>query len=105
MTNGLALIEFYGKGPVFVDKSGEVKLKFSIDKIDEIMSFSEGLAWVRKGKKWGCINKKGEMVIPFEFDDTCKYFSEGLAWVKLNGKWGIIKNPLAKSKTKQEKQD
>jgi hypothetical protein len=36
------------------------------------------------------------MVIPFEFDDTCKYFSEGLAWVKLNGKWGIIKNPLAK---------
>jgi WG containing repeat len=95
MTNGLAIIGFYN-GFGFVDKSGKVVLKFPIDKFDEIMAFSEGLAWVSKGKKWGCINKKGEMVIPFEFDDTCKYFSEGLAWVKLNGKWGIIKNPLAK---------
>jgi hypothetical protein len=96
LTNGLALIGFYGRETVFVDKSGKVVLKFPIDRFDEIMAFSEELAWVKKGKKWGCINKKGEIVIPFEFDDTCKYFSEGLAWVKLNGKWGIIKNPLAK---------
>lgn len=51
--------------------------------------FVEGLAAVRKSKKWGYIDKYGNTVIPFNYDDAYD-FSEGLAAVKLNGKWGFV---------------
>ncbi|WP_291950599.1 WG repeat-containing protein, partial [Campylobacter sp.] len=40
-------------------------------------------------KKWGFINKKGEIVIEPKFDEVWS-FSEGLVRVKLNGKYGFI---------------
>lgn len=69
-------------------------------------SFKEGIAAVaihnESGKlKWGYINTKGEVIIPFEYDggnDANEFgkmedvgdFSEGLAYVCRNGKWGYI---------------
>lgn len=38
---------------------------------------------------WGFIDKNGNEVIPFIYNDT-KIFKEGLAGVKLNNKWGFI---------------
>ena len=38
--------------------------------------FSEGLAFVIKGDKCGCINKIGQLVIPYEFDKECYQFNE-----------------------------
>jgi serine/threonine-protein kinase len=52
-------------------------------------NFSEGLASVIKGVKWGFINTIGELAIPYQFDDADN-FSEGLAQVKRGVKWGFI---------------
>ncbi|BFK01359.1 hypothetical protein F020042I8_39200 [Bacteroides xylanisolvens] len=54
--------------------------------------FAEGLALVSLHNKVGFINKKGEVVIPLEYDNGCS-FSEGLAAVCIesqSSKWGYI---------------
>ena len=48
---------------------------------DEGKDFHEGLAAVRKGGKWGYINKSGVEVIPCQFEEA-RRFSEGLAMVR-----------------------
>jgi hypothetical protein len=44
---------------------------------------------VKKGSKWGFINKAGKAVIPFKLEDTYP-FNEGVAAVKYKGKWGYL---------------
>jgi hypothetical protein len=44
---------------------------------------------VKSSSKWGFINRKGEVIIPIEYEETSQ-FSEGLAAVKKDGKWGFI---------------
>ena len=55
--------------------------------------FHEGFSPVRKlgelGYKWGYLNEKGLVIIPFEYDDA-KPFSDGLAAVKKDKLWGYI---------------
>lgn len=55
----------------------------AIQGYEEIGVFSEGLAAVKKGGKWGYINTKGEIVIPITIDTPygAGRFSEGLAYV------------------------
>lgn len=56
-----------------------------------IGAFGEGFAAVEKNGKWGFIDKKGKVVISFQFDDAhWDGFSEGLAAVKVGDKWGFI---------------
>lgn len=67
---------------------------------DGAMDFSEDLAAVCKGGKWGYIKTSGVTAIPFEFD-SCSYadamgrncafsFRNGLAPACKNGKYGVI---------------
>jgi len=56
---------------------------------DFVNNFSEGLAKVRKGEKYGYIDKTGKEIIPLIYDDAGD-FSEGMARVELNGKYGYI---------------
>ena len=74
------------------------------DKFEYSSSFNEGLAifyiWEgEKGKQYGFINQKEEVVIPAQFDDV-ECFSEGLArfgvgdWRSAKRKYGFIRNPL-----------
>ena len=58
-------------------------------KYDSLGMFSEGLATVKVGDKWGFIDTSGKEVIPMIYDD-CNGFCEGLAAVKLDGKWGYV---------------
>jgi WG containing repeat len=51
--------------------------------------FLNDMAWVSKEKKYGFINKTGQLVIPIQYESVGG-FSEGLARVKLNGRWGFI---------------
>lgn len=51
--------------------------------------FSEDLAAVKTGKKWGYINKKGRFVINPQFD-VADDFSGGLAKVRIRDKSGFI---------------
>ena len=60
-------------------------LEYSISSTD----FREGIACVKKNGKWGYIDKQGNEIIPFIFDNASS-FSEGIACVKKDGKWGYI---------------
>lgn len=86
---------FFGKGlcrTVYIDKLGKIVLEIK-HKTAEYMNlrhFSNGLALVcSKSGKCGYINKKGEMVIPQEYNSASD-FSEGLAAVSKSGKYGYI---------------
>ena len=50
---------------------------------------SEGFSPTSMDGKWGYINENGDMVIPFEYDETMP-FSDGLAAVKKDGLYGYI---------------
>ncbi|WP_081103996.1 WG repeat-containing protein [Leptospira weilii] len=52
-------------------------------------SFSEGLAAVQIGKKWGFIDKTGNVVIPPQLE-IASHFSEGLALAVRNQIWIAI---------------
>ncbi len=58
-------------------------------RFDTASPFSEGIACVCKGDKWGYINVDGTIVIPFKYE-AANSFREGLASVKLNDAWGVI---------------
>ena len=63
---------------------------FSSPKFDEAEDFSEGLACVRVGSRWGYVNKQGQFVIQLQFNGA-KSFSDGLSTVTYDGvKWGSI---------------
>ena len=69
----------------FVDKDGVVlKERFEMAK-----DFSEGLAPVMQGRKWGFIDKSGRVVIAPRFDDAWP-FSEGLARVRQGELYGYV---------------
>jgi hypothetical protein len=53
--------------------------------------FHDGLATSYKCGKWGFIDKKGVVVIPYIYDHT-EDFHEGFARVLRNGKWGFVDN-------------
>lgn len=54
-----------------------------------LSSFHDGLAAVSKDGKWGFIDKKGNLVIPLQYE-MAKDISEGKAAVFKDGKWGYI---------------
>ncbi|PAB58812.1 WG repeat-containing protein [Anaeromicrobium sediminis] len=77
----------------FIDKNGNDHLGFKKDYVI-YSNFSEGLALIKLGDKYGYIDKTGKIVIDPQFEEG-RGFSEGLAAVKMNGKWGFInKNGL-----------
>lgn len=43
----------------------------------------------KKNDKWGFVDRKGNVVIDYQYDDS-KDFNEGLAPVKVENKWGFI---------------
>jgi hypothetical protein len=51
--------------------------------VDETGKFSDGLAPVQIGNKWGYIDKAGKIAINPQLD-TAGAFSDGLAWVKFS---------------------
>ena len=56
---------------------------------EEADYFREGLAAVRRGGKWGFIDRRGELAVPCIWEDA-GIFEEGLAWVKQGGKLGFV---------------
>lgn len=46
----------------------------------------EGFIAAEKNRKWGFINLQGEVVLPFEYEETRMGFSQGRTWVKKEGK-------------------
>ena len=57
--------------------------------VHEFRSFSQGLAAVKFGDKWGYIDRTGHISIQPQFDDAYD-FRRGIATVKLNAKHALI---------------
>jgi hypothetical protein len=69
-----------------IDRQG--KVLFS-GKFTDAKHFSEGLAPMGTGKRWGYVDYTGAVRVPMQFEDA-EPFSEGLARVRLDGKYGFI---------------
>jgi len=91
----------------YIVKDGKAGLLFKetkkelLTKFEEIKPFSDGLAAVRLGEKWGYIDEAGELVISLKKVDKAGFFIEGLAmitdgdekkWIDKTGKKQDIKN-------------
>lgn len=81
-----------------IDKSGRMQSGFihangsniwGIE-LEEAYGYKMGLAPVRKNGKWGFIDKKGALVIPFKYDDSRDFDEDGMAFVKLGNLWASI---------------
>ena len=59
---------------------------------DEIDLFFGGLARAKQGNKYGYLNIKGKVVLPFVYDDAGDFNDSKKAMVKYKGKWGMIDN-------------
>jgi hypothetical protein len=70
----------------YIDKSGHVigKMRF-----DGARDYSEGLAPVQVGDKWGFVDKVGTFVISPRFDDA-QPFSDGLARIFQGDRYGYV---------------
>ena len=56
---------------------------------DDVETFSESLAKVRVGDKWGFITKQGIMAIKPIFDEVAS-FNDSTAWVRIGKQVGYI---------------
>lgn len=85
---GIAIVT-WGKGNIkygCINRQGRVITDIAYN---DINSFQDGFALVRKADKYGFINDQGKLVISCHFTKAGP-FSEGLAAVSVNGKWGYI---------------
>ncbi|MDR0683458.1 MAG: WG repeat-containing protein, partial [Dysgonamonadaceae bacterium] len=95
--NGLLLVrKNYKYG--FIDKFGRKAIPLVYD---YATSFEQGIARVSigehkyknykyQGGKWSFIDRKGNVIIPFQYYQYVHNFSEGLAAVKKEDRWGYI---------------
>jgi hypothetical protein len=51
---------------------------------------TNGLFWVKKRGKWGCIDKTGKLRIPHLYDEATGFTAENRSAVAINGKFGHI---------------
>jgi hypothetical protein len=59
------------------------------EKYDGAGPFSNGLARVKKGIKWGYIDSTGSVIIPIKYNEV-ENFYDGIARVRLGQKWGLM---------------
>ena len=75
---------------VYLDESGRVALKLD-DNIKDADNFINGLAIVRnQNNKYGFINKRGDLVIDFLYDNAEIFDSNGYAVIGENERYGLI---------------
>ena len=78
---GMALVINKGQKNFYLDSTGK-EIHFNLD-FDKSYSVYEGMIQVMKNNRWGFMNTKGELVIPFKYDNV-RAFSNGYAPVALD---------------------
>lgn len=76
----------------FIDKNGNTVLTMNLSSnIKRVNNFSEGIAvfWENRTLKCGCIDKKGNVIIPLQ-KYSLEEFHDGLIMAGLNGKNGFM---------------
>lgn len=86
-STGLCPVTIGGEA-FFVNEKGERALVLPDGTIDA-GPFSEGLAYISDGEKYGYVNTKGEPAGSVEYDFAGS-FSHGVAAVRAGEKWGLI---------------
>lgn len=72
----------------FINRENETKIPFEYD---DATAFSNGLAFVKKGENYGCINTKNKIKVEFNLKKTkYPFFTNDLALFEENGKYGFI---------------
>lgn len=71
----------------YVDKVGNIAVPFNYDAVAE--RFHEGLAWAKRGTKFGFIDAKGKWIIKPKFD-TVVDFHRGRALVRKDTGWYML---------------
>lgn len=71
----------------YMDASGQLIIGYQYDFIGD---FNEkGIALVKKGKKFGFVNRQGTVVLPLKYTEIGR-FENGYAWIKKGEKMGYI---------------
>lgn len=97
-------------GVCFIDNGNFGKVD-SIPALYDSIAYSDQLDYnnwflvVQKDKKWGVVDHKGNLLLPFEYDfvdasQATKFELEGFQkqfWVKKEGKWGLVAAPTVSS--------
>lgn len=85
--DGCARLDLEGDKQTFINKSA--KFVGPATGFDAARDFSEGLAAVRIGDRWGFVNAAGEFVLPLRYE-SCFSFGQGLAAFLQGGKYGYV---------------
>ncbi len=83
---GLWGVEYQGKYG-FVNAKGEFVIT---PQYDAVMAFNRGLTAVRKGKKWGYIDKTGKEVCPIAYDKVDLLMRSSICLVQNKEKYGAF---------------
>lgn len=86
--DGLAMVS-KNKMSGYIDVKGKEIIPLIHQSIGMFGNFDDEIIEAGIGNKRGYYNRKGEIVIPFEYEKAFP-FSEGLAPVRKNGKWGFV---------------
>ncbi|MBQ7822808.1 MAG: WG repeat-containing protein [Bacteroidaceae bacterium] len=76
-----------GKKVIFADKYGTPMIKGTFD---EASPFDRGIAFVKKNGKWGIIDKKGNIVIPFVYNNYGGIMQNKIIVCQKGDKWGAV---------------
>ena len=55
-----------------------------------LLYFSNGLAGVEKDGKYGYVDKKGNIVVDYQYEKVTEVNEYGYAGIKKDGKWGVV---------------
>lgn len=87
---GLALASIIGKGWTVIDETGNELTNFESipgSIYNDFVNYE--LISVKKDEKWGFIDRKGNLIITYKYDEVLD-FNEGLTPVKVENLWGFI---------------
>lgn len=85
----------------FTDDQGEWVIQPQFEEGEDFIDYD--FAFVKKGGKWGVINRKGETVLPFEYDKpSYADYSDDLRHVSKNKKHGAVDLKAGKERIKCE---
>ncbi len=87
---GLALVAIKNRGWNIIDHTGKELTDFTgIPEFTYNSYIDYEFIPIKKNEKWGFIDRKGNLTIPFQYEEV-KDFNQGIAPVKIGKYWGFI---------------
>lgn len=86
-SSGLAAVTENGKTWGYINTSGKKVIDF---KLEEAKDFEGKFACAKKNGKWGILDKYGNTVVPFKYDESFYLNENGYGRIKENNKYGVV---------------